>query len=437
MAEGDVIVCYELPCHAQQSRTYGAKKTDNDPFIIPIFLSDGSAARQLTYNRNNNSLFGHPFVVAVSQEDARSVGRMHEIVNEQLQRWTKLARDLWSWEAPTSDMEEVPIPHVADSITEIGENGEVVTLESAPDEGDISDEKGLVLQDDDETMEDGEEREEPHRVGPKQNVFNLNLQVNYKDFGAGYSGYGANSQRFESWDSRRQNGEGEHPILLRQDDAFFVEFDENMKAYFFGETSRFENALFHTWETYTHPEYLEAMKQSSSKSEQGISLQDCLDEFTKEEELGEEDPWYCPRCKKHQQATKKFDLWNIPDVLVVHLKRFSNSRTLRDKIETFVDFPLEGLDLTEMAQERKVAKALRDQGVDISELGLEDLDEPLVYDLYGVDEHLGGLGGGHYRAYAYNHVTNEWYHFDDSYVTQTRPEAAVVRDLYPFSILVT
>jgi len=155
-----------------------------------------------------------------------------------------------------------------------------------------------------------------------------------------------------------------------------------------------------------------------------------LDEFTKEEQLGEDDLWYCPRCKKHQQATKRFDLWSVPDMLVVHLKRFSNSRTLRDKIDTFVDFPVEGLDLTSMVGERKVAKTLLEQGVDIKTLGLSQLDEPLIYDLYAVDEHLGGLGGGHYRAYAMNHLNGQWYHFDDSYVTQAKAESAVNANAY-------
>jgi ubiquitin carboxyl-terminal hydrolase 4/11/15 len=33
--------------------------------------------------------------------------------------------------------------------------------------------------------------------------------------------------------------------------------------------------------------------------------------------------WYCPTCKEHRQATKKLELWRVPEVLVVHLKRFS------------------------------------------------------------------------------------------------------------------
>lgn len=49
---------------------------------------------------------------------------------------------------------------------------------------------------------------------------------------------------------------------------------------------------------------------------------------------------YCPTCKKHQQATKKFDLWSLPRILVVHLKRFSYNRCWRDKLDTVVDFPI-------------------------------------------------------------------------------------------------
>ena len=83
-----------------------------------------------------------------------------------------------------------------------------------------------------------------------------------------------------------------------------------------------------------------------------------------------------------------------------------------------------------MVGERAAARRLLDQGVDIEELKLDNLDEPLVYDLFGVDEHIGGLGGGHYRAYTSNHLTNKWYHFDDSYVTPAQASNSVVYFLY-------
>ncbi len=40
-------------------------------------------------------------------------------------------------------------------------------------------------------------------------------------------------------------------------------------------------------------------------------------------------------------------------------------------------------------------------------------EEP-VYDLYAVSNHYGGLGGGHYTAYAKNN--GKWYDFNDSSV---------------------
>ncbi len=51
-----------------------------------------------------------------------------------------------------------------------------------------------------------------------------------------------------------------------------------------------------------------------------------MDLFAQEEKLGEDDAWYCPKCKDFVQAYKKFDVWNLPDILVIHLKRFSYSR---------------------------------------------------------------------------------------------------------------
>ena len=447
MAENDKIVCYELPCHAQQARNFIRKP--EDPFIIPIFLCDSAVGRiTSSFGRQSPSLFGYPFVVAITPDEARSTRHMKEVIVGQLQRWTENARDLWSWEAPEEpdpdmEMEEVHIPAPPkDAVTEIKENGDVVPVE----EGEIADQKVLLYADDDEeplvTAESSTSTTaplirsgdifaepssgEPRRVGVKAGAFTLRVQSGHKDFGTGVA-YGLSGSRFDSWDMRRDELTtlgNEDPILLLPDDGLFLEFDPNMKAYYFGTGPQaFQHALFNTWETFIHPEYSEAVKAAAAKSQRGISLQDCLDEFTREEELGEDDPWYCPKCKKHQQATKKFDLWSVPDVLVVHLKRFSSSRALRDKIEAFVDFPIEGLDLTEMVQEGKIAKQLQEQGVDIDS---SDLGEPLLYDLYAVDEHRGGLGGGHYRAYAFNDVTRQWYQFDDAFVSLSRPESAVV-----------
>lgn len=44
-----------------------------------------------------------------------------------------------------------------------------------------------------------------------------------------------------------------------------------------------------------------------------------------------------------------------------------------------------------------------------------------IYDLYAVSNHYGGLGGGHYTAYAKN--GEQWYDFNDSSVREVSRES--------------
>ena len=47
---------------------------------------------------------------------------------------------------------------------------------------------------------------------------------------------------------------------------------------------------------------------------------------TQAETLGREDAWFCQACNRKQEVVKRMGLWSVPDVLVVHLKRFRHSR---------------------------------------------------------------------------------------------------------------
>jgi len=76
------------------------------------------------------------------------------------------------------------------------------------------------------------------------------------------------------------------------------------------------------------------------------TLQECVQEFTKEEILDNDDKWRCPRCKTYQKAKKKIDIWKLPSIMIVHLKRFEFTEEKRAKIRDYVDFPLKNLDLT-------------------------------------------------------------------------------------------
>ncbi|XP_020344720.1 ubiquitin carboxyl-terminal hydrolase 4 [Oncorhynchus tshawytscha] len=154
-----------------------------------------------------------------------------------------------------------------------------------------------------------------------------------------------------------------------------------------------------------HESMLQAPKKKAT-----VALRECIELFTTMETLGEHDPWYCPTCKKHQQATKKFDLWSLPRILVVHLKRFSYNRCWRDKLDTVVDFPVRDLNMSEFVCDPKAG--------------------PYVYDLIAVSNHYGGMGGGHYTAYGKNKADGKWHYFDDSSVSAASEDQIVTKAAY-------
>eukprot|EP01138_Halocafeteria_seosinensis_P011059 gb/GECG01011295.1/.p1 GENE.gb/GECG01011295.1/~~gb/GECG01011295.1/.p1 ORF type:complete len:601 (+),score=88.78 gb/GECG01011295.1/:1-1803(+) len=147
-------------------------------------------------------------------------------------------------------------------------------------------------------------------------------------------------------------------------------------------------------------------------------LETCLERNSEKEQLGSHDMWFCPHCRCFRQAYKKMDIYTAPDVLVVHLKRFHSTnygRSLtsflqRDKLNNLVKFPTEGLDLTPYVVGPQKTKH--------------------IYDCYGVSNHSGGLGGGHYTAYAKNFENGTWYHFNDSFVSEATNDDVVTRQAY-------
>ncbi|KAI4310628.1 hypothetical protein MLD38_035592 [Melastoma candidum] len=144
--------------------------------------------------------------------------------------------------------------------------------------------------------------------------------------------------------------------------------------------------------------------------QESISLYTCLEAFLKEEPLGPEDMWYCPECKEHRQASKKLDLWRLPEVLVVHLKRFSFSQWQKNKLETFVEFPIDDFDLSSYIANRRPHFSCR-------------------YVLYAISNHYGGLGGGHYTAFL-RLAGDRWYEFDDERVNPISTESLKTSSAY-------
>jgi len=133
------------------------------------------------------------------------------------------------------------------------------------------------------------------------------------------------------------------------------------------------------------------------------TLDDCFDLFCQTEELKDGNQWYCSKCKKLVNAMKKIDLWTLPPILIIHMKRFEQSECTNrvKKLNNRIQYPVKSW----------CPPVKRHQE--------QQLHQPkLYYDLYAVSNHVGSVDGGHYTAMAMNRLDDQWYEFNDSRTTQ-------------------
>lgn len=170
-----------------------------------------------------------------------------------------------------------------------------------------------------------------------------------------------------------------------------------------------------------------------AKLKEPIKLEDCISNFSEPEVLDEHNLYYCGGCKQHSKnASKELAIWSLPDVVIIHLKRFKKGRGVYgfggglQKVDDLVVFPLVGLDLSKFELKSKNG---------------DGVSRPSLYDCIAVVNHMGGMGGGHYTAYANHQISQfggygakelqgtggKWMLFDDSYVDFVEdPERRVV-----------
>ena len=129
----------------------------------------------------------------------------------------------------------------------------------------------------------------------------------------------------------------------------------------------FDEGEYDCSEEIKDPEEEEAAAARTRKANKHVTVLDCVENFCQEEQLEESEMWYCNKCKEHVRAWKKYDIYQAPPILIIQLKRFqySGSTHRREKINTFIDFPLEDLDLSDIV------------------MSWEEGQKP-VYDCYGV-----------------------------------------------------
>jgi len=236
---------------------------------------------------------------------------------------------------------------------------------------------------------------EQPKVSPESNLFELRIFSSGSNRMETGFRLGSSAGRLVEMTDRAPSSIGEQ-LLIKPTEALVLDWRPESKERLFSATP----SPFDRWEPHVLPE-TDGLRSKLRSKGTPVDLEDCLDELTKVEQLGINDSWYCSRCQKHQQASKQLQLWRLPNILVLQLKRF----TVRGKIDNLITFPINGLDLS-----KRVSEQMSDA----------------VYDLFAVDEHKGDrVSTGHYTSYAMNSSDGMWYHYQDAIVSPSTPEAAI------------
>lgn len=389
MQTGDICFVYELPIHIPQDRKDKINRVfETDWVMCPVY---SSAFHDNSSTYSNGDVFGKPMIIALRRFDAQNFDKIyqaimdryaHFVVDEESFKQVKDSRDgvtLRHLEAPSNSSYTYRASDVNTGRNSHHERNHKTDLkfragiaERLLQSTSTSSAKPARDVQHIEHIEDVKEIDEEGDAKMKESESVQTLPP-------------ANTSQSVEEMYATLDGERQKNIsLLKFGEAIVVEWNHELAEKVFG-----SNLISDKWEEFEIVEDSEMVqsKQTTKNPNKNITIEDCLDEFTKEEKLGEEDLWYCSKCKKHQQATKKFDLWKVPDVLVVHLKRFSSSRYNRDKLDQLVDFPIEEFNIDDRVGEKQVAKQIRYNGGNPTEVGIENGEEDAIYDLYAIDNH--------------------------------------------------
>jgi ubiquitin carboxyl-terminal hydrolase 8 len=145
----------------------------------------------------------------------------------------------------------------------------------------------------------------------------------------------------------------------------------------------------------------------SIPNKKDINLYDCLKFHSEYEELKDDNAWLNDKTNVKENVKKQEKIWKLPNVLIIHLKRWNYKGQKNNDI---IDFDLD-CDFANYIT--------NDANINVN----------YNYELYSVSNHHGGSGGGHYTSYVKN-ANNKWYHFNDTNVQEISKEIIVSNKAY-------
>jgi hypothetical protein len=95
-----------------------------------------------------------------------------------------------------------------------------------------------------------------------------------------------------------------------------------------------------------HASKVAAREQSRGTTEKKATLTDCFNLSTSKHQLDEDNERWCSTCGDNRPAWQRLNLWRLPALLCIQLKRFRASRAgATTKLDIPVEYPCDALDL--------------------------------------------------------------------------------------------
>ncbi len=121
------------------------------------------------------------------------------------------------------------------------------------------------------------------------------------------------------------------------------------------------------------------------------NIYECLDIFTKDEKMEGENAWFNEKTNRKEDINKNILFWNLPNVLIIVLKRYDNfNRKINSLVTT-------------------------EETINLSKYICGYNPESYIYEIFGIANHSGNSRGGHYTANI-KYADGNWYNINDTLI---------------------
>ena len=134
------------------------------------------------------------------------------------------------------------------------------------------------------------------------------------------------------------------------------------------------------------------------------TIYDLLNDYTSLEILDNDNTWKCDKCLENVNSEKKIVFWNLSEILIFQVKRYSNNL---QKNNDHINFPMT---------------------LKMGRFTMNYNEDSTNYELCAMSVQEGSLSGGHY--YAICKVKEQWYVYNDTNVFKINKDEVLKKNPY-------